>query len=272
MGPDTDAARQFRIDLGYDGTEFFGSQRQPGVRTVQGALEEALSRLSNRPARVTMAGRTDRGVHAVGQVAGVRLNWRGSTEALARALHATTPDDVVIYDAREVHERFHARFDARSREYRYRIWRGPRPPVLLRRAVWPVANALDVGAIRQGAETLRGQHDFASFAGAGLGTPESGVNTTRTIFDIAVAEWPERFEPGDDDGGIIELRIVANGFLPHMVRNIVGTLVEVGRGTSPPARVSELLGARDRRKAGPPAPARGLVLWNVDYGEGTGER
>lgn len=259
--------RTFRIDLGYDGTDFFGSQRQPGVRTVQGVLEAAASRLVGTPVRMTLAGRTDRGVHAVGQVASVKLPWRRSTEELSRALEALTPDDVTVYRVSEEDAEFHARYSARYREYRFRIWEGPRAPVLLRRYVWAVRTALDMMAMQTAADSLIGRRDFAAVAGGGLGVPGGSVNTVRTLRRAEWREVSQPIEPIAQGGRLLEFVIGADGFLPHMVRNIVGVLVAIGRGDQPATYMETLLAGRDRRLAGAPAPPQGLVLWRVAYGE-----
>ncbi|HLI51992.1 MAG TPA: tRNA pseudouridine synthase A, partial [Thermomicrobiaceae bacterium] len=163
--------RRYRIQFGYDGTHFHGSQIQPGVRTVQGELEVAAGRITGHPVQFAFAGRTDRGVHALGQVASGDLSWRSTPEQLARALQAVTPDDIVVQRVTLVNDRFHARFSARSREYRYLIWTGPIPPILSRGWVWHIRRALDCPAMNAAGAMLLGEHDFASFAGDGLGVP-----------------------------------------------------------------------------------------------------
>jgi tRNA pseudouridine38-40 synthase len=258
-------AQLFRIDFGYDGTEFAGSQRQPGRRTVQGVLEEALGRLTSQPVSLVLAGRTDRGVHAVGQVASGELAWRHTLEELARALNAVLPEDVVVYRVLPAPSGFHARRSARYREYRYRIWTGPAPPLLLRRYVWRVCASLDLAAMEAAAMALLGTRDFRSFAGKGLGVPGAGKRSVRTI---TMARWrllENVIDRADPDARLLEFQIGANAFLPHMVRNIVGAMVTVGTGQRPPEWLGELLAAGDRRLAPPPAPPQGLVLWRVTY-------
>lgn len=267
----------FRIDLGYDGTDFSGSQRQPGRRTVQGVLEDALSRVTGQPVTVVLAGRTDRGVHAVGQVASGTLVWRHAPETLVRALNAVLPADVVVYGVQRAPDGFHARRSARYREYRYRVWEGARPPVLLRRYVWHVPGRLDVDALRAASVALVGTRDFATFAGKGMGVPTAAQRTVRRVHVATWAALDTAFEPLGDGGRLLEFRIGANAFLPHMVRNIVGALVLVGTGRQPPGWFAGLLDTGDRRMAPPPAPPQGLTLWSVVYeGEsipaGTNER
>ncbi len=264
--------RLFRLEIGYDGTNFAGSQRQPGRRTVQGVLEEALHGLTGRTVALVLAGRTDRGVHAVGQVASGELAWQRAPDDLARALNAVLPDDVVVYRVRLAPVGFHARRSARYREYRYRIWAGQAPPLLLRRYVWHLCQALDIEAMVAAAQVLLGTHDFRSFAGKGLGLPGTGRRTVRTI---SHARWQvlevavDRVEPGTR---LLEFQIGADAFLPHMVRNIVGAMVAVGTGQRSPGWIGELLAAGDRRLAPSPAPPHGLVLWRVAYpGEELGD-
>lgn len=254
--------RPFRIDLGYDGTDFAGSQRQPGQRTVQAVVEQALEQISGQPVRIALAGRTDRGVHAIGQVASGRINWARSAEDLARALQAVTPDDVAIYGAHEVDTAFHARFSARYREYRYRIATGSRPPLLLRRVTWYVRRPLDLDRMAAATRSLTGCRDFAAVAGKGTGVPGSTVNTVRSV---SVAGWREIPNPIERSGRVLELHIGGDAFLPHMVRNIVGDLVAIGQGQFPPEWMEELLQNGDRRLGVAPAPPQGLVLWQVRY-------
>jgi len=255
-------ARHVRIDLGYDGTAFFGSQRQSERRTVQRELEAALKQLTNQDVRLAFAGRTDRGVHAVGQVASGSVLWRRDDESLRFALDSLTPDDVSITGVRTVDEAFHARYSARSRVYRYRIWNGPTPPILVRRFVWHERAELNLAAMNVAAQCLIGEHDFASFAGDGLGVPGSGVDCTRTVLEATWRSIADQWEPG---GTIYEFEIRANGFLAHMVRNIVGNMCEVGRGRATPEWFEGVIARRDRRQAEAPAPPQGLVLWSVEY-------
>lgn len=264
--------RNFRIDLGYDGTDFFGSQRQSGVRTVQGVLEETLIRLTGEATALVFAGRTDRGVHAVGQVASTRLVWTRSAMELARALEALTPDDLAVYSVIEVGDDFHARYGAVWREYRYRVWSGEAPPVLLSRYAWWIRQRVDLAAMQSATCCLIGRQDFAAVAGSGRGVPWSRDDTVRAV---GLAEWRLRsagLERGDRGSQLVEFRIRADGFLPQMVRNIVGVLAEIGRGRQPEESLAALLAARDRRRAPAPAPARGLALWRVGYAEDGRER
>lgn len=255
-------ARRVRIDIGYDGRNFHGSQRQATVRTVQSELERTLEQVTNSPVRLAFAGRTDRGVHAVGQVASGTVRWNGELERLRHALDSLSDDDMVVYRIQDVDERFHARFSAVRREYRYHVFVSNRAPVLLRGLVWPLRTSVDLEAMIQASGLLTGYHDFRSFAGAGVGAGES-MTETRRVLDIA--EWrtaPQSIEPY---GELHEFRVRANAFLPHMVRNLVGALVEIGMGTRPASWIESLLDERDRKQAPPPAPPDGLTLWNVEY-------
>jgi tRNA pseudouridine38-40 synthase len=254
--------RCIRIDLGYDGRRFFGSQRQPESRTVQWELEDSLEKVTGQSVRLAFAGRTDRGVHAVGQVASGVVFWKKDLERLRFALDSLTDDDLVVYRVFEVDEQFHARYSAVRREYRYRVLASDRAPVLLRGLVWPIHTSIALDRINAASERLIGYQDFRSFAGSGVGSGNSAVDTRR---HLDLAEWrelPNHFEP---TGQLYEFRVRANAFLPHMVRNLVGALIEVGTGAREPNWIDSLLGERDRKQAPPPAPPNGLTLWSVEY-------
>lgn len=247
--------RRVRLTIGYDGTGFAGSQVQPGERTVQGELEALLARLAPGSGRTVFAGRTDRGVHAVGQVVSVDTGWRGTDERLRDALNALAPDDLAVLVVETVDDRFHARYDARSREYRYRIRVAPVPPVLERRYRWWRTREIDAARAGAAAERLVGRHAFGTFAGLGRSQREPAAALTRTVLACG---W--RGGQGNH-----EFRVVADGFLPQMVRNMVAAVVRVGQGERPVAWIDELLAANDRRVLGEPAPPQGLVLWRVVY-------
>jgi tRNA pseudouridine38-40 synthase len=251
-----------RIDLGYNGAHFYGSQRQPGVRTVQGELEEAVERITGERCRLTFSGRTDRGVHAVGQVASGTITWREPLEKLRYGLDSITGHDLAVYRVAEVPETFSARFSARSREYRYRIWSSRRRPVLAASCTYWLPEEFDISLLDQAAKTIVGEHDFRSFTGKGFGSGKSTRNTRRTVFDAGWRRMDDGLEPQGDQ---IEFRIAADSFLPHMVRNLVGAQVVIGRGDAPPGLMRELIGRRDRTSAPEPAPPEGLVLWRVTY-------
>ena len=242
--------RTLRVDLEYDGAAFAGWQRQAQDRTVQGVLEDALARLLGAPTRVVGAGRTDAGVHALAAVASFETSNPLGADVVLRALDALLPDDVGVHAVTEV-PGFHALRDARWKWYRYTWLRARTRRVHARRTAWRVEAPLDVGAVRAAAERLRGRHDFACFQSSG--SPRR--STVRTLAGVRVVE----------EGALVRLDLVGDGFLYGMVRAVAGTLVEVGRGVRPAASLDALLASRDRRRAGPAAPAHGLALVRVGY-------
>jgi tRNA pseudouridine38-40 synthase len=246
--------RNLKITVQYDGTEYVGWQRQPDGTSIQGLLEAALQPIEGQPVTVHGAGRTDAGVHALAQVASVQITASLEPATLVRALNAVLPLDVRVLQVDEVSAEFHARFSATGKTYEYRIVNAPFVSAFLHRYAWQVAPPLDVGLMRRSADALVGRHDFAGFQGAG-----ADVHTTeRTIRSV---QWQE----GAGFNLPIVMRISGDGFLRHMVRNIVGTLVEIGAGRWERERLVEALASRDRTRAGPTAPARGLFLVDVDY-------
>ncbi len=245
--------RRIRLTLHYDGAGFFGWQRQPGVRTVQSELEAALSRLANRPTTVVGAGRTDRGVHALGQVASALVPARWTSSTLRRALNAILPADIWVAAADEVEPGFHARFDAVARSYLYRVGTAEvAASPFRRRWCWPLLEPLDRGILDEVAALLIGEHSFRAFARAGQ--EERGDRCT-----IHGARWVE----WDDVG--VALRITANRFLHHMVRYLVGTMVDAARGRRPPGDMAKLLAGEPGLETSPPAPPEGLFLLHVAY-------
>lgn len=257
--------RTLKLTLAYDGTDYAGWQRQRGAATIQAAVEASLRRIEGRPVTAHGAGRTDAGVHALGQVASVRLAHPIGTDALARALNATLPGDVRVLRVEEVAARFHARFQASSKTYRYRLAVGPAAHPLERRYVWHLTRRLDCAAMQAAGALLRGRHDFAAFrtaAGA-----NASASTVRAISELRVAPersaWPVPAAAGA--GEIVAVEVTGDGFLRHMVRAIVGTLVEVGLARRAVEDVASALASRRRERAGPTAPARGLLLARVDY-------
>lgn len=265
---------RLKLVVAYDGSAFWGSQRQAGRVTVQGALESALSEVAGRKMNAELAGRTDRGVHAAGQVASTEdARPDLGVAELHRALDVRLGDSLSIVGAERVPGTFHARHDARWREYRYRIWSGTRTP-LLGSAAWHRRGELELEAMQQAATRLEGTHDFASFISGGEGVPWSDrqrmrYGTVRTVTQSSVhpvdAWWPS----GGVQGRGFEIRVVADGFLPRMVRGFVGAVGEIGRGAREPEWIDELLREADRRVGPPTAPPRGLVLWRVGYGQDT---
>ncbi|MBA2277011.1 MAG: tRNA pseudouridine(38-40) synthase TruA [Chloroflexia bacterium] len=264
----------WQLTVAYDGGAFWGSQRQPNRRTVQSVLEQALSDLAGVHIGTVFAGRTDRGVHAMGQaVSCARVGpvlCRLGDLALTQAVNARLPVDVAVAEVRRRPVGFHARYDAIWREYRYRVWcGGPQP--LARHTVWQRARGLDRQAMEAAAAMLIGRHDFAAFASGGVGVPwstwrERPRGTVRTVLRCSVRPVPPMWElDADGPGEGYEIRVVADGFLPRMVRGIVGALVEIGRGARPVEWMGELRQAADRRGGPPTAPAHGLVLWRIGY-------
>ena len=247
--------RTLKLTLQYDGTDYVGWQRQNGGTSIQGLLEDALQPIEGAPVVVHGAGRTDAGVHALAQVAHVHLAAALDPATMGRALNAVLPPDVRVLAVDEVAPGFHARFSAIGKVYEYRILNAPIVSPFLHRYVWHHQVPLDVAAMRDASAALVGTHDFAAFQGAG----SSVTSTERTVSRIAWQDGGEHDRP-------LVLLIEGNGFLRHMVRNIVGTLVEVGVGRWPAAMTAEILRARDRARAGPTAPAQGLFLVGVLYG------
>lgn len=248
--------KRIAFTVHYDGEAFHGWQVQRGQASVQGALEAVLGRLFDAPARVIGSGRTDRGVHATGQVAAVDAPARWNPAELRRALNALLPASVWVADAAEVEARFHPRYDALSRSYVYRVGLVDRAASPFHaRWCWPLRRPLDLGSMIAPTRTLVGDHSFRAFAKAGQ--EERG---DRCI--VAAAEWGEWQDLG------LEFRITANRFLHHMVRYLVGTLVEIGLGRRPAGDVAALLRQEPGLETSPPAPPEGLFLSRVLYPAG----
>lgn len=279
------ARRTWKLTLSYDGTDYHGWQVQPGRATVQGELQEALGRVVGEAPLPQGSGRTDAGVHALGQVASFELLARIPGDKLKLALNRTLPEAIRVKEARVVKDGFHARHSTVAKTYEYRVFAEratgkPRRdcPPFLARYVLPYPWPLDLERMNEAAEAFRGRHDFTSFAAtdpdvilqaAGLLAGEDGkgaviVNPMRTIFSSG---WIER-ETGDE--AILIYQVRGSGFLHHMVRNLVGTMLDVGRGYRKAKEVPGMLAAKSRAAAGPTAPARGLFLHSVEYA-GTGE-
>lgn len=244
---------RFALTIEYDGTRFSGWQRQPGERTVQGCVEAALSSIANHVVEITCAGRTDTGVHAIGQVVHFDTEAERPLRAWLRGTNAQLPDDVSVRRVRPVADDFHARFSALGRAYRYQILNRSTRSALLRERTWWVHQPLDEARMQVAAAHLVGEHDFSSFRAASCQAGHAIRNMARV--DVS------------RHGEMVEIDVEANAFLHHMVRNIVGTLGAVGRGEREPDWIAELLAKRDRTVGGVTAPARGLCFMRVDYPE-----
>jgi tRNA pseudouridine38-40 synthase len=242
------------LTIEYDGTEYHGWQRQPAAPTIQGALESAIFRISGEQASIVGAGRTDAGVHAAAQVAHFRTQASLEAGSWTRALNAVLPADVKVIAAETVAGAFHARFDAVGKHYRYRILNRSAPSPLERRTSWHVPLRLNVAAMRRGAATLIGSHDFLAFEAADP-SHDAARDTRCRLTRCSIAS----------DGDVVIIDIEADRFLKYMVRNIVGTLVEIGLARRPAADGAHILRSRDRRRAGVTAPAHGLTLVAVRY-------
>lgn len=245
--------RTLKLTIAYDGTAFAGWQLQANQRTVQGVLEDALRPIDGGGARVVVhgAGRTDAGVHARGQVISFSLTSSIACRALVRALNFHLPDDVRVMDAEEAPADFNARFDSRRKTYRYAIYNGPVLPPHIRHFAWHVPQGLAVATMDEAAGVLLGEHDFAAFQAAGGDV----ITSRREMFVSRV------FAETDQ----VVYEVTGSGFLRHMVRNVIGTLVDIGRGRRPLDDMKRILESRDRAQASATAPPHGLTLWSVEY-------
>jgi tRNA pseudouridine38-40 synthase len=242
---------KYRITLAYDGTDYFGWQTQLNQPTIQAALDVALERLEGAPVTTHAAGRTDAGVHAEGQVVSFRLQreWRG--EDLRRALNGNLPQDIRVIDAAPADEEFHARFDAKSKTYRYQIYTAEVMNPFLVRYAWHYPYPLNVERLVEESRELVGAHDFTAFTVADCETKTN----VRTVTDVRI----------ERDDHLLKLFFTGDGFLRYQVRTMVGALVESNRGRLKAGSINELIESKDRRLVGAPAPARGLTLMKVEY-------
>ena len=250
------ALTTFKLTLAYDGTDFVGWQRQASGRSVQALLEETLSRIEAAPVTVIGAGRTDAGVHALGQVASVQLTRAIEAPELRRALNATLPPDVRALAVETAPDGFNARYAAHSKSYRYHIIADEVISPFERRFAWHVPGALDSAAMRRAAERIKGRHDFSAFQ-------STGSQVASTVREITFSQL--NASPITETGLDIIYDVRGEGFLRHMIRAVVGTLVEIGAGRLKADAVDQILASRDRRNAGPTAPARGLFLVAIYY-------
>jgi tRNA pseudouridine38-40 synthase len=248
------SSRTIRLTIAYDGTGFRGwaRQRDPAIRTIEGELSPILERLLQEPVKLSVAGRTDAGVHARGQVASFSAASAVATDRLQRALNRALAPEVVVMAAAVAPHGFDARFSATAREYTYRIHEAPLLDPFIARSVWHRPGRLAIVPMRRAARDLVGEHDFASFCRA----PAEGRSTVRDLRRLSIARR----------GDLVEVRAEANAFLHQMVRSLVGTLVAAGEDELDAAAMPAILAARDRSAAGRLAPARGLTLERVRYG------
>lgn len=243
--------KNYKLTIAYDGTRFFGWERQPDRETIQGKLESVLEKLNGKAVDVIGAGRTDAGVHARAMVASVRLDVKESCEEIRDYMNRYLPDAIAVREVKEAGDRFHARYNAIGKTYRYTCFVGEVKPVFDRRYVTMLDYSVDVEKMRQAAAILTGEHDFRSFCG----NPRMKKSTVRLVDSITIEQNRDR----------IHFTFHGTGFLQNMVRILVGTLLEVGRGYWEPDYVQTILDARDRKLAGPTAPPEGLCLMKVDY-------
>jgi tRNA pseudouridine38-40 synthase len=243
--------RSIKLTIEYDGTGYHGWQVQPNARTVQGVIEGKLAQITGERVRLIASSRTDTGVHALGQVANFKTRSPLDALSFLKALNGLLPGDIRVKGVEEVDEAFHARFSAKRKVYEYRILNGEVHSPFYRHFSWFVPGKLDLARMREAAMKLVGLHDFSSFCSAG----SMHKTTVREIYGMQVGRR----------GGLVVIRLEANAFLKQMARNIVGTLVEVGKRKLSPSQFGAILEARDRRKAGVAAPAKGLFLVKIHY-------
>lgn len=244
--------RNIKLTIAYDGTAYHGWQIQRNARTIQGVLQEKIGIITGETISLIGSGRTDAGVHALGQVANFRTESRIPRDALKRGLNSLTPDDIAVQRVEEVGDDFHARYSARSKLYEYRILNTPVPSPIQRNFSWHVSQRLNLGKMEEAGGSLLGTHDFSSFRAA----QTDNLNPVRTLMTLEIGRRKDH---------MLTIRTRANGFLKHMVRNIVGTLVDVGRGRLTPDEFEAIRDARDRTRAGMAAPSHGLFLVEVEY-------
>jgi tRNA pseudouridine38-40 synthase len=249
--------RNLKLILSYDGTEFSGWQVQPAAPTVQGTLASAIGRITGEKVLPQGSGRTDAGVHALGQVVTFVTESSVPTQNFLKALNDILPASVRVLDVAEAPAEFHARHSTRGKTYRYRIYREAICPPFLARYVWHFPYPLDVQAMMRAGERVIGEHDFTSFAAVDpeRGRDDGPVSKVKKIFS---SQW-------EVDGGELIYTVRGSGFLHHMVRNLVGTFILVGKGTLQPQDIARILAAQNRSAAGPTAPASGLYLVEVEY-------
>lgn len=248
------AARSFKLVIAYDGTNYCGWQYQINGPSVQAALEEALAKVTGERIRATASGRTDAGVHALGQVISFSSDTTLEPERLLYALNSELPDDIVVHQAEQVADGFHAIREARRKRYRYVLQDGRSSDIFRRQYSWHIPQQLDVDQMHEASQVWLGTHDFAAFQASG----SKRLTTVRTVYELSVRR-------STVDPNTVEFEIEADGFLYNMVRTMVGTLVQIGRNRQPVNWAAEVLAGRSRRDAGIRAPAEGLFLVSVTY-------
>lgn len=255
--------RNLLMKVNYDGTHYDGFQTQPQGNTIQDRLEQAILHLTGEALKITASGRTDAGVHAYGQPFNFITSSQIPVERWCLALNARLPQDIVVTEAREVPLSFHSRRGAKRKTYRYTINANQFPDPFQRRWQLHHPGILDVEAMREGLKHLLGTHDFTSFASR----HSTKASHVRTIYDVRMEIDRSMCRPNPRDQGVIHVFITGSGFLQHMVRIIIGTLLNVGEGKCHPDQMAPILAACDRGAAGPTAVAKGLALWSVEYEE-----
>jgi tRNA pseudouridine38-40 synthase len=249
-----------KLIIQYDGSGFSGYELQPGKRTIRGELEQAFKRIYKTSVKLYSSSRTDAGVHALGNVISFHAPLEIELSHLPAALNSLLPEDIRVIKAESVKDDFNARFDAKSKTYEYLIFNGRIMPPSIRKLAWQVKPRLKLTAMKKAAKYLVGKHDFSSFCAAG----SDDKDFVREIHSLVIGNWSLVIWGGEKKE-VIRIRITGDGFLYKMVRNLVGTLVEVGLGQREPGEIKEILAAKDRRQAGKTAPAHGLCLIKVVY-------
>ncbi len=258
-------SRTFKLTIAYDGTDYVGWQVQPNGESIQSVLQRALGEVTRQQVSVVGSGRTDAGVHALAQVASCTIaDWKATANDLGKALNTQLPETIVVNEVIDAPDGFHAIREATGKRYRYQLQIGGPHDPLQHRYRWRLRGPIDLQAMQAAAGRVVGEHDFASFQAAGA--PRR--STVRSVRACELIQQPDAL--GDDQGissqrRLIAIEVEADGFLYNMVRNIVGTLVEIGRGKQPTAWVSDVIAAKNRDLAGPTAPPQGLFLLRVDY-------
>ncbi|QDT08905.1 tRNA pseudouridine(38-40) synthase TruA [Planctomycetes bacterium K23_9] len=257
-------SRNFKLTVAYDGTDYAGWQTQPGQATIQTELQKAIRKITGESVKVIGSGRTDSGVHAIAQVANCKIqSWPADAASLLRAVNTFLPETIVVTQSVEVHDDFHAIRDATRKRYRYQLQLGGARDVYLHRYHWRLKHKIDPDLVRQAATYIVGEQDFASFQAAGA----IRKSTVRHVYacDVFVEQLSPEANQAATPRQRLTIEVEANGFLYNMVRNIVGTMVEVGRGRQPPEWIPDVLAAKNRDLAGQTAPPQGLFLKFVEY-------